>query len=99
VSESALHSHAESAERFLALSVVLLAVTGVGFMGGTVGRAARLVATAGAVGLIAAGVQVGHSGGSLVYRYGAASAYVNGAAPTGGPDGARGGRPSDGDEH
>ena len=99
VSESALHSHAESAERFLALSVVLLAVTGVGFMGGTVGRAARLVATVGAVGLIAAGVQVGHSGGSLVYRYGAASAYTNGTAPIGDRDGARGSRPSDGDEH
>ena len=44
----------------------------------TVGEAARLLTTVGAFGLIAAGVQVGHSGGELVYRHGAASAYTNG---------------------
>ncbi|HEX6051281.1 MAG TPA: hypothetical protein VFZ21_18500, partial [Gemmatimonadaceae bacterium] len=32
---------------------------------------------AGAVGLVAAGAQVGHGGGLLVYRHGAASAYAN----------------------
>jgi hypothetical protein len=34
------------------------------------------VTAAGALGLVAAGAQVGHSGGTLVYRHGAASAYA-----------------------
>ncbi|HET9797156.1 MAG TPA: hypothetical protein VFP90_04180, partial [Gemmatimonadaceae bacterium] len=54
-----------------------------GFLPRTVGQAARSVTTAGALGLVAAGVQVGHSGGTLVYREGAASAYTNAAAPAG----------------
>jgi len=36
------------------------------------------VATVAAFGLLAAGIQVGHSGGDLVYEHGAASAYVDG---------------------
>jgi len=79
VPEEALHAHEESAERFLALSGVLLVVMGAGLIGGGVGQAARIVATAGAVGLVVAGVAVGHSGGELVYRHGAASAYVGSA--------------------
>jgi uncharacterized membrane protein len=94
VPESAIHDHAEAAERFLALSVVVFAVTGAGLVSGTIGRAARLVATVGAVGLVGAGIQVGHSGGSLVYRHGAASAYTN-SIPAGGSDRIRG----EGDEH
>ncbi|MDF2772763.1 MAG: hypothetical protein K0S86_2258 [Geminicoccaceae bacterium] len=84
VSKGALHEHEESAERFLMLSGVLLVVAAGGFARGTVGRAARYVTAAGAVGLVAAGALVGHSGGLLVYRHGAASAY---AAPS--PDGTR----------
>jgi uncharacterized membrane protein len=80
VGEAAIHGHEEAAERFLVLSGVLLVVAAAGLAGGTVGRAARLVTAAGAVGLVAAGAQVGHSGGTLVYRDGAASAYVNPAA-------------------
>jgi hypothetical protein len=36
-----------------------------------------------ALGLVVAGVQVGHSGGQLVYRYNAASAHVTDAAGDG----------------
>jgi uncharacterized membrane protein len=79
VGEAALHTHEEAAERFLVLSAVLLVVTSVGLVGGTVGAAARLVTTAGSLGLVLAGIQVGGSGGDLVYRHGAASAYVQGA--------------------
>jgi uncharacterized membrane protein len=79
VGGSALHRHEEAAERFLVLSGVLLLVTGVGLAGGTIGTAARLVATAGSLGLVLAGIQVGGSGGDLVYRHGAASAYVEDA--------------------
>lgn len=77
VAEGALHSHEEAAERFLVLSGVLALVAAVGLARGTVGRAARLVTAVGAVGIVGAGVQVGHSGGLLVYREGAASAYAN----------------------
>ena len=77
VSEGALHGHEEAAERFLVLSGVLVLVAAGGLARGTVGRAARLVTAAGAVGIVAAGVQVGHSGGLLVYRHGAASAYTD----------------------
>lgn len=78
VAERAIHGHEEAAERFLVLSGVLLLVAAVGLVPRTVGRAARLVTTVGALGLLGAGVQVGHSGGELVYRHGAASAYTDG---------------------
>jgi uncharacterized membrane protein len=81
VAESALNTHEEAAERFLVLSGVLALVAVAGLARGTVGRAARIVTAVGAVGVLGAGVQVGHSGGVLVYREGAASAYAN--APTG----------------
>lgn len=83
VAESALHGHEEAAERFLVLSGVLALVAVAGLARGTVGRAARLVTAAGAVGVLAAGAQVGHSGGLLVYRHGAASAYANQGNPSG----------------
>ena len=76
VPRRALHGHEESAERFLVLSGVLLVVTAGGLARGTVGRAARYVSAAGAFGLVVAAAQVGHSGGALVYRHGAASAYT-----------------------
>lgn len=93
VSEQAFHRHEEAAERFFVLSGVLLVVATVGLARGTVGQAARLVSAFGALGLVAAGAQVGHSGGLLVYREGAASAYAK-TSPGGAPDRAR----SDDDE-
>lgn len=82
VAERAIHGHEEAAERFLVLSGVLLVVAAAGLLPRTVGHAARLVTAAGAIGLVAAGVQVGHSGGTLVYREGAASAYTDAARGT-----------------
>jgi len=76
VSERAFHSHEEAAERFLLLSGVLAVVAVVGLARGNIGHAARLVSVVGAFGVLGAGVQVGHSGGLLVYREGAASAYT-----------------------
>ena len=84
VAERAIHGHEEAAERFLVLSGVLVLVAGVGLLPRTLGEAARLVTAVGALGLLAAGVQVGHSGGELVYRHGAASAYADGAGAPGG---------------
>lgn len=79
VGEASLHEHEEAAERFLALSAVLLVITAAGLARGVPGRVARIAAAVGAVALVGFGVQVGHSGGNLVYRDGAASAY---ASPT-----------------
>ncbi|MHB1298155.1 MAG: DUF2231 domain-containing protein [Gemmatimonadaceae bacterium] len=76
VAEQPLESHEESAELFLTLSGVLLLVAGVGLAPGMVGRAGRITASVGAVALVVAAANVGHSGGELVYRYGAASAYA-----------------------
>jgi uncharacterized membrane protein len=82
VPSAALDAHEDAAELFLTLSGVLVLVAGAGFLPGMLGRTARVAAAAGAVGLVAVGANVGHSGGELVYRHGAASAYThpNGAA-------------------
>lgn len=74
--DAAVEAHEEPAERFLMLSGVLVVLTLAGFAPGTAGRAARVVALAGSFGLAAAGAQVGHTGGELVYRHGAAAAYT-----------------------
>ncbi len=84
VAERAIHPHEEAAERFLVLSGFLLAVSGAGLLGGPIGRMARLATIVGAVGVAGAGAQVGHTGGKLVYQYGAASAYTQS-----GPNGER----------
>lgn len=102
VSESAIHDHEEAAERFLMLSGVLLLVAVAGLLPRTVGRAARIVTAAGTVGLAAAGAQVGHSGGTLVYRHGAARAYTESVARAGGtelPAEAPGSRTGDDSDH
>ncbi len=65
--EQAVESHEEAAERFLLLSGAVLVVSAAGLLRGAVGRAARVVGTVAALGLVAAGYQVGHSGGRLVY--------------------------------
>ena len=76
VPENALESHEEAGEAFLYFAGGVLVVTLVGLARGRVGQVARLAGTAGALGLVVAGWQVGHSGGELVYRHGAASAYT-----------------------
>lgn len=81
VSEGALHEHEEGAERFLVLSGVLLLVAAAGLVPGDLGRAARYLTVAGAIGVAVAGVQVGAAGGELVYEHNAASAY-SASSPT-----------------
>lgn len=76
IGERPLHQHEEAAERFLLLTAIVAGVSLIGLAGGNVGVAARWMATAGAVVILAAGYQVGRSGGELVYEHGAASAYV-----------------------
>lgn len=86
VGEDVLHAHEEAGERFLVLVGALALVMAVGLAGGALGTAGRLVSTVGAVALAAVALQVGASGGELVYRHGAASAYGS-ALPDRQPDG------------
>lgn len=97
VPEQALETHEEAAEAFFILSLGVLGVAGLGLVGGRVGTAARYTAAVGTLVLVVAGYNVGHSGGKLVYTYGAASAYTTsgGAGPI---DAARGSESSDDDD-
>ena len=78
VPEAPLEDHEEAAERFLLLSAGVLLVAGAGLLRGRIGTAARLATAAGSLGLVVAGALVGHSGGELVYRHGAAAAHSAG---------------------
>ncbi len=78
VAEQPLEAHEEMAEAFLTGSAALALLTAAGLIGGVAGRAARMTAVAGSLALVAGAAYVGHSGGQLVYRYGAASAYALG---------------------
>jgi uncharacterized membrane protein len=80
VAEAPLHEHAEAAERFLVLAGVVPLVAVLGLRSGSVGAAARLVASAGTLAVLLAGIQVGSVGGKLVYERGAAQAYVSGSS-------------------
>lgn len=75
VAEQPLHDHEESAEAFIVVAVAMLGVSLVGLFPGRAGSVARGVATVGTLGVLLAGWRVGHSGGELVYRHGAAAAY------------------------
>lgn len=86
VPDQALETHEDAADTFFLLSLGVLGVAGVGLLSGAVGNVARYAASAGTLGLLVAGYNVGHSGGEIVYRYNAGSAYTtNGtASPTSG---------------
>lgn len=64
----------DMAETFGVVSAIVLVVAVAGVASGTVGRIARPLVVVGALSLVVLGTLVGHSGGQLVYRYGAASA-------------------------
>ncbi|HVE33660.1 MAG TPA: DUF2231 domain-containing protein [Gemmatimonadaceae bacterium] len=76
VGKQPLAEHSELAETFLAVSAGLALIAVAGLVGGVAGRAARIVTAAGSLALAVGATIVGHSGGQLVYRYGAAAAYV-----------------------
>jgi len=76
VRESYIEEHEENAERFLKVAVAALIVSAGGLFAGRAGAVGR-GATVAAAGLaLAAAVAVGHTGGELVYRHGAADSYV-----------------------
>lgn len=76
VGEARLKAHAEAGQTLLVTSVGVLVVLALGLMPGDRGRMARTVGAAGTLVMGALAYQVGHSGGELVYKYDAASAYA-----------------------
>lgn len=76
VAERHIEEHEELAERFQLAGIVALVIVGAGLLPGAPGGLARGAAVLATLAVLATGVQVGHSGGELVYRYGAASAYT-----------------------
>jgi hypothetical protein len=93
VAERHIETHEENAERFQLAAVVALVVVAAGLLPGPAGGIGRGAAVLVTLAVLAAGVPVGHSGGELVYRHGAANAYV-----VAGGVGGTGGRPHD-DDH
>jgi len=85
VPEGSIHTHEEAADLFVAVAIGVFAVGMIGLAPGTFGVAGRWLGAVGTAAILAAGWNVGHSGGMLVYRDGAASAYAVGG--TGGADG------------
>ena len=84
VEERHIEEHEEAADWLLRLAVVGLAVASLGLAAGRAGSWGRGLAFALALAALAAAARTGWLGGELVYRYGAANAYVEqpaGAAP------------------
>ena len=75
VPHDAIEGHEEAADRFVLLSLVALATGAAGLSSAGIGRFARLATLAGTGLILAAGWQVGHAGGELVYQHGAAAAH------------------------
>lgn len=90
VPEQAIHGHEEGAELFIVVAAGVLALALAGLAGGRIGQAARVATAVGTLGILGAGWNVGHSGGMLVYRDGAASAYAGPASPNTPSSGERG---------
>jgi len=76
VSEQSIETHEEAADAFILATGVVLVIAGAGFIRGGVGSTARAAAAAGTLVVLYMGYNVGHTGGQLVYRDGAASAYT-----------------------
>jgi uncharacterized membrane protein len=83
VAEQLIERHAEAAERFTWASALMLALMALPLIlrEGDLRNALIIFSCVGTVAVLALAYRVGDAGGKLVYKYGAASAYVS---PTGG---------------
>jgi uncharacterized membrane protein len=81
VAERHIDAHEQAAQRFLWLSGATLALAAAGMLAPPVGGAARWLALAASLAVVAAVAAAGHSGGELVYRHGAAAAYASADRP------------------
>jgi len=76
VGDRPLETHEEAAETFLLASGVVVLVAAAGLVPGIAGTIARVTTVVVATGLIGGAAWVGHTGGELVYRHGAARAHT-----------------------
>lgn len=76
VNAAPLDAHEDLAEAFLTGSAALALIAAAGLLGGLPGRTARGLTGLGSLALLGLVARVGHTGGQLVYRHGAASAYT-----------------------
>lgn len=76
VAERNIESHEEAAQRFLVVAIGAGLVSAAGLLAGRRGAIGRTATLAASAAVLVAGIAVGHSGGQLVYRDGAASAYA-----------------------
>lgn len=76
VLEAPLEEHEEAAERFVWIAGLLIPLAAAGLLPGALGGGARAALTIASLGAAIAVGQVGHTGGELVYRHGAASARL-----------------------
>jgi len=80
VAERHLEEHEELAERMVIASGVAFALLAAGLLPGVWGVVGRWASVVAAVVALVVVIQVGETGGELVYEHGAASAYVSGSA-------------------
>ena len=83
VAEDYIEPHEEAAKQLLIASAITAGLMALGLMPNRLGRSGRLAGTLAALVVFVSAVNVGHSGGELVYQHGAASAYTGARAPTG----------------
>jgi uncharacterized membrane protein len=76
VAERHIETHEEAAERFLVLAALVLPLAAAGLLAGPIGLVNRALTVALSLAALGAAGAAGHSGGELVYRHGAAVAYV-----------------------
>ncbi len=91
VGEARLDAHADAGQALLYASIGVLAVLSLGLMSGDKGRIARYVGAVGTLTVAAAAFKVGMTGGDLVYKYDAASAYASPDTTAAGGEAARDG--------
>lgn len=75
VPKAAIHEHEEAAELFNLVTAGVLVLAAGGLLSTPLGKTMRWVGTAGTFVVLAAGWNVGHSGGTLVYQHNAGAAY------------------------
>jgi uncharacterized membrane protein len=76
VDHDTIHEHEEKGERLQLLAGIGFLVFAAGLSGGAIGRIARPAALLGSLAIAGQAYLTGDSGGELVYRHGAAGAYV-----------------------
>lgn len=91
VSERLIEAHEERAEAFVwAAGAVLAGAVAVLLVPAVAAPALAAVVAAGTLGVAALGIAAGSAGGDLVYRHGAATAFLPAASPGTAPEGAPG---------